>query len=98
VPSTKCTKFGTDVEGWTYQRWHVSELSPPGVLARRQQFGHQLRVLRKERKLSQEVVGQRAGLDRKTVSRIENGHYGVSLDNIFLLADALDVHPTEFFR
>jgi transcriptional regulator with XRE-family HTH domain len=67
------------------------------LLARRLEFGHRLRVLRAVRSLTQERLGERAGLDRKTVNRIENGRYSVSLDRIFLIADALQVHPGELF-
>ena len=81
-----------------YQVWYVPGSPQSEILARRQEFGHHLRVLRTGRRLTQEVLGERAGLDRKTVNRIENGRYSPLLDQIFLIADALEVHPSELFR
>jgi transcriptional regulator with XRE-family HTH domain len=56
---------------------------------RRHQFGERLRQMRAERGLTQEQLAHDAGLDRKTVNRIENGAYSPALDRIFLIADAL---------
>jgi transcriptional regulator with XRE-family HTH domain len=46
---------------------------------------------RADRSLTQEQLAELAGLDRKTISRVENGHYSPSLDNVWALADALNV-------
>lgn len=41
--------------------------------------------------LAQGELALRAGIDRKTVNRIENGHFSPSLETITRLATALDV-------
>lgn len=59
------------------------------------EFGQRLRALRLERGLSQEKLGQLAGLDRTYVSSAEAGRRNVSLKTIYKLADALGVEAKE---
>lgn len=73
-------------------------LPPDEVLAGRRAFGVRLRELREAAGLSQEALANTAGLDRKTVNRIEGGVNGPLLDQILLLAAALDQAPYELFR
>lgn len=60
-----------------------------GVLAER------LSELRLERELSQATLAEYAGVDRKTINRIENGHFSPALDTIVRLSVALDISPSE---
>ena len=55
------------------------------------QFGARVRVLRRERGLSQEELADRANLHRTYVGSIERGERNVALLNIKRLADALSV-------
>lgn len=57
------------------------------------EFGQRLRELRLERELSQEKLGELAGLDRTYISSAEAGRRNVSLRTIHKLADALEVDP-----
>lgn len=61
------------------------------------EFGSNLRQLRKNKNLSQEKLAQIAELDRTYISGIERGLRNISLLNIFKLAEALDVHPSDLF-
>lgn len=63
-----------------------------GIVARN------LRRLRTERHVTQEELADRAGLNRKYPSLLENEHYAASVDVLEKLANALDVDPVEFFR
>lgn len=54
-------------------------------------FGKRLREVRLEKAISQERLGDLAGLDRTYVSGVERGKHNVSLINIAKLAKALGV-------
>lgn len=58
-------------------------------------FGRRVRQLRLERKLSQEVLGERAGVDRQTVNRLENAAHALSTAHLGAFARALGVPPCE---
>lgn len=64
---------------------------PDWVPVRRRAIGECIRSTRLQRNLTQEGLAERAGLDRKTVNRIEQGHTSASLDHLLLIADALGV-------
>jgi transcriptional regulator with XRE-family HTH domain len=53
----------------------------------------QLRNLRINADLSQDELAQRAGIDRKTINRIENGHFSPTLDTITRLSLVLKITP-----
>lgn len=54
-------------------------------------FGAQVREFRKARRLTQQQLAELAGIDRKTINRIENTRYSPTLTNVFAIADALEV-------
>ena len=53
----------------------------------------ELRKLRINAELSQDELAQRAGIDRKTINRIENGHFSPTLDTITRLSLVLKIAP-----
>lgn len=60
-------------------------------------FGNRVRQLRKSRRWSQEDFAHRAGLDRSYMGGVERGERNVSLENIYLIAKALEVPISELF-
>ena len=61
-------------------------------------FGEVLRDARLENQLSQEVLAQLAGLHRNSVSNLERGIFGPTLENLFALAEVLGKQPDELVR
>ena len=65
----------------------------------KRRFGARLRKLRKaQKKLSQEKVALKAGIDRSYYGSIERGESNVALINIERIAEALGVETAELFR
>ena len=75
-----------------------SEPLPASVIARRQAIGDNIRAARTVNQLSQEKLGELAGLDRKTINRIEQGTHGTLIDHLLLIADALNVPLADLVR
>lgn len=60
-------------------------------------LGRTLRRARRERDLSQEVVGQRAGMHPNHVGTIERGTKDLRATTLLRLIEALDMSPAELF-
>lgn len=60
-------------------------------------FGDAIRSIRKQRRISQESLALKCGLDRTYISGIERGVRNPSLTNILKIAAALDTSPAEIF-
>ena len=54
-----------------------------------------LHTYRTDKGWSQQELADRAGIDRKTVNRIENGHFSPSMETFFMLCKAMKVTPTQ---
>lgn len=57
----------------------------------RQRIGFELRALREAQSLTVRELADRAGLDHSHIVRIESGRYGISIDTLDKLCQALDV-------
>jgi len=62
-----------------------------------EQFGENLRRLRRRADLSQEEAAVRASLHRTEISHLERGQRIARVDTVAKLAAALEVDPDEFF-
>ena len=58
-------------------------------------FGRRIRELRRERGLSQQRLGELAGLDRQTMNRLETAAHAISTAHLGALSRALGVPPQE---
>jgi transcriptional regulator with XRE-family HTH domain len=58
------------------------------------------RIITKRKKagLSQDALAELAGIDRKTVNRIENGHFSPSMETFFRIANALRTNAKDFLK
>ncbi len=54
--------------------------------------------LRSANELSQAFLAELAGVDRKTINRIENGHFSPALDTIVRLSVALGIAPSDLLK
>lgn len=48
--------------------------------------------------MSQDSLAKRAGLDRKTVNRIENHHFSPNMDTLFRLCAVLRIKPQDLVK
>lgn len=62
-----------------------------------QLVGRKIRQLRKERKLTQNELASRIGVQQSDLSRMEKGEYRVSLDTLFRILAEFDMGIGEFF-
>jgi transcriptional regulator with XRE-family HTH domain len=53
-------------------------------------LGQRLRALRKQHGLSQEKLGERAGLSGKFIGEVERGEKSISIDSLYHVSVALD--------
>lgn len=68
------------------------------VSSMRKVLANRLYELRTAADLSQAALAEAAGIDRKTINRIENGHFSPALDTLVRLGVALGVKPSDFLR
>jgi transcriptional regulator with XRE-family HTH domain len=61
-------------------------------------IGGILREIRKEKKLSQEELADKASLHRTYIGMIENGERNITLIKFLDILKALDTTPLEFFK
>lgn len=57
-----------------------------------------IRSLRNQKRLSQEELAQRAGLDRTYLSGIERGQKNITLESLECIISGLSLTPEEFFN
>ncbi|MGW6652503.1 hypothetical protein AMK23_26415 [Streptomyces sp. CB02130] len=71
---------------------------PDWVPIRRRAIGDNVRAARTAAGLTQEGLAGRAGLDRKTVNRLEQGVTSPLLDHLLVIADAIGVPLSDLVR
>lgn len=75
--------------------WPTAKTAADQVFNARAVLAEQLRTVRRRRNLTQEVLAERAGMDRSYISGIERGRHNVPLDTLCRLAWALRVEPRD---
>lgn len=71
---------------------------PDWVPARRREIGERLRAARLEAGLTQLQLGERIGRDHRTIHRWEYAHRIPNLEDLLVLADALNVPLADLVR
>jgi transcriptional regulator with XRE-family HTH domain len=67
-------------------------------VAQAREFGGRVRARREKAGISQERLGELAGLHRTYIGHVERGEVNPSLYNVLLVAYALRVDPAELVR
>ncbi|MGC6587612.1 helix-turn-helix domain-containing protein [Paenibacillus sp. Dod16] len=62
------------------------------------QVGKKIRLYRKARKLTQEELGEHLQIDQSYLGRIERGEVNITLDTLYKISSALQVHPARFLE
>lgn len=60
-------------------------------------FGKMIKKLRTLNELTQDELGEMAGISKRTVLRIESGEFAAGLHIVFALAKAFKISPKELF-
>jgi transcriptional regulator with XRE-family HTH domain len=71
---------------------------PDWVPARRREIGDRLRTARLQAGLTQLQLGERVGRDHRTIHRWEYAHRIPNLEDLLLIADALNVPLADLVR
>ena len=61
-------------------------------------FGLHFKKVRQDKKITQTELAFEADVDRSTIVRLETGKFNPTLDLVFTLAEALNIHPKELFE
>lgn len=95
----RSTPAGTDFQPRSFQLGRVPlDPMPDWVPARRREIGVRIRAGRRAARLTQEQLAEHIGRDRKTIVRWENAYSVPDLDDLLLLADALDIPLADLVR
>jgi len=54
--------------------------------------------LRTKQRLSQQALADHAGIDRKTVNRIENGHFSPSVETLLRICHVVKASPSQMLK
>lgn len=63
-----------------------------------EKFGAVLKMIRFSKGFSQEKLAEKSNLHRTYIGSIERGERNVSLKNIIVICQALEVSPSSFFE
>lgn len=88
---------GNTRRGWSQQAHDLYDASSAAFsteIAERVDLGAQLAAARKERRMSQHVVAERAGVQQAEISRIERGVSNPTVDTISKVVHALGMKLT----
>jgi transcriptional regulator with XRE-family HTH domain len=61
-------------------------------------LGERIRNIRKEKGLSQEQLGESAGLHEKYIGQVERGEKNLSIDSLYKISHGLNLTLEELFR
>lgn len=70
----------------------------PTLIKQRRLLGANLRQVRTDSNLTQIELAELCDIDRKTINRIENGHFSPSVDTLVRIAKACETTPATMLK
>lgn len=61
-------------------------------------FGNRLKEIRIQKGLTQAELAEKIGLSTNFIGMIERGARNTTTDKMFLIFEALEIHPSKFFE
>lgn len=71
---------------------------PEWAITRRRELGQRLAAARHAAALSQDMLADRVGVERRTIQRYESGERDPRYTDLLLIADALDTTAADLVR
>ena len=68
------------------------------IAAMRDDVGERVLEARVRRGMSQQALAKQAGVDRKTINRIENGHFSPSIETLLRVCYVVDLTPSRLLK
>lgn len=62
------------------------------------QIGHNIRRIRKEKKISMETLAHEADIEYRQLGRIERGEINTGILSLHIIASVLGININEFFK
>jgi len=62
------------------------------------QIGHNIRRIRKEKKISMETLAHKADIEYRQLGRIERGEINTGILSLHIIASVLGININEFFK
>ena len=62
------------------------------------QIGDKVKAHRRDLQLSQQQLADLAGIDRKTINRLENSHFSPSVDTLYRVCTVISIHPSQLLQ
>jgi len=66
--------------------------------SKRKQLSSRLKKERLSQDMTQSGLAEKAGIERKTINRIEKGHYSPNIDTLLKVCKALKVKPAKILE
>ena len=57
-----------------------------------------IKLLREEKNMTQQALASFCDIDVRTIQRIETGHYNMTLNVFFAIAEALEISTSELIK
>lgn len=61
-------------------------------------FGSRVKKMRERRDMTQKELSEESGLSQSVISRIEAGEHGLTVENLYDLAEGLDCRITSLMK